>query len=238
MLSLLPLHAAGYHGGADGRTVLDRVISSYTPTIAALERSRGEVTPEPGRMLVASLPGLPGAVRSGEMLAALFGPGRSTILDGPAATAGAVLAGLRDHRWAHIDCHGSYSTASPSQSGLQMADGLLTTAQLSRLRYPQGEFAFVDACQTAVPVLTLPDEMISPAAALHYGGYRQVIGTLWTVTDAAAWRVARDVYPRLIDGEQFRPRQAAEALHHAVRTLRDELPGQPSIWAHFTHMGP
>ena len=37
LLTLFPLHAAGYHGTADGhaRSVLDRVVSSYTP-----ERSR------------------------------------------------------------------------------------------------------------------------------------------------------------------------------------------------------
>jgi hypothetical protein len=42
----LPVHGAGYHAHADGRTVIDRVVSSYTPTLRALReaRSHGEVS--------------------------------------------------------------------------------------------------------------------------------------------------------------------------------------------------
>ena len=44
LLGLLPLHAAGYHtdppGSQGRRTVMDRVVSSYTPTIRALRYAR------------------------------------------------------------------------------------------------------------------------------------------------------------------------------------------------------
>jgi len=36
---MLPLHGAGYHASGDGRTVLDRVVSSYTPTLRALREA-------------------------------------------------------------------------------------------------------------------------------------------------------------------------------------------------------
>ena len=32
-------------------------------------------------------------------------------------------------------------------------------------------------------------------------------------------------------------RQAAQALHHAIRRIRDELPASPSLWAAYVHAG-
>jgi hypothetical protein len=55
-LCRLPLHAAGYHREGGGRTVLDRVVSSYTATVRALGRGRdraGAAEPAAG-LLVAS----------------------------------------------------------------------------------------------------------------------------------------------------------------------------------------
>ncbi|MGN9785964.1 CHAT domain-containing protein [Nonomuraea sp. ZG12] len=37
------------------------------------------------------------------------------------------------------------------------------------------------------------------AAAFHLAGYRHVIGTLWSLNDASAARVAADVYRRLAE---------------------------------------
>jgi tetratricopeptide (TPR) repeat protein len=39
-MAFLPWHAAGHHPARDGRTVLDRVISSYAPTVRALDHAR------------------------------------------------------------------------------------------------------------------------------------------------------------------------------------------------------
>lgn len=51
-LSFLPLHAAGHHREDTGRSVLDRAISSYTPTVRALTRARSQLTrPLPGQTM-------------------------------------------------------------------------------------------------------------------------------------------------------------------------------------------
>ncbi|MFJ9968913.1 CHAT domain-containing protein [Streptomyces avermitilis] len=59
-------------------------------------------------------------------------------------------------------------------------------ARLAGLNHPDGQFAFVAACHTAVGSLGVPDEMISFATALSHGGFRNVIGTLWSVGDYQA----------------------------------------------------
>lgn len=50
-LARFPLRAAGYHGHNSNRTVLDRVISSYSPSSRALIQSRSQRPPE-GRTTV------------------------------------------------------------------------------------------------------------------------------------------------------------------------------------------
>jgi tetratricopeptide (TPR) repeat protein len=64
LLGLFPIHAAGYHSdiGA-GRTALDRVISSYTPTMRALAYARNQRTRRPietqQKIMLATMPETP-----------------------------------------------------------------------------------------------------------------------------------------------------------------------------------
>ncbi len=44
---MLPVHAAGYHRTHHGATVLDRVVSSYSPTVRALSYARGRTRTTP-----------------------------------------------------------------------------------------------------------------------------------------------------------------------------------------------
>ncbi|MGW0769255.1 CHAT domain-containing protein [Streptomyces sp. NPDC002676] len=253
----LPLHAAGHHGPqGGGRTVMDRVVSSYTPTLAALAAvHRGQEAASDAekdtasehrreRMLITSVvqigaePPLRGVARDRDGLAALFGEGRTTVLDGPDATTHAVVSAVRQHPWLHMGCHGAWDPWQPARSGLRLWDGMLTIAHLAALNHPHGQFAFIAACQSAVGSIGVPDEMISFATALSHGGFRHVVGTLWTVGDEDASLITRGLYPRLMPGGEFHPYEAAEALHHVVRGLRDKMPQLPSCWTHFVHLGP
>jgi hypothetical protein len=242
-LTLLPLHAAGYHGeDGSGAAVLDRVVSSYTPTLRALLEARRPMVaaPEEERMLIVALPDAPDQVplenvlRERDLLVSLFGD-RHTLLD-EGATTDAVRAQLPRHRWAHFSCHGSQNLTDPSQGGLLLRDGLLTIADVSAQQY-EGEFAFLSACMTAVGGVSLPDEAITLAAALHFTGYRQVIGTLWAVHDQTAADVATLVYRDLTAGARFDPAGSARALHAAMRNLRDVARVPAHAWTPFIHIG-
>ncbi|MEU5869062.1 CHAT domain-containing protein [Nonomuraea sp. NPDC047529] len=247
LLTLLPMHAAGHHDGT-GRAVIDRAISSYTPSLRALRAARRPLDPNPGdeRMLVVALERTTGTTpltdvaRERDLLTSLFSS-RATLLEGEAATTGAVRAELPRHRWAHFCCHGGQDLAAPSQGGLLLHDRVLTiadiSADLSAEPY-RGEFAFLSACMTATGGVDLPDEAITLAAALHHTGYRQVIGTLWSVYDDLAADVAEAVYADLTASGRFEPGRAAHALHRAVHGLRDARGLPPSAWTPFVHLGP
>jgi hypothetical protein len=247
LLSLLPLHAAGYHAspsGHDGppRTVLDRVISSYTPTLNALADANRTDPEDDGTLLYVGVPNspgllsLPGASDDRDFLTKLLGR-RCRVLFAEDATVEAVRTELPSHRWAHFSCHGEQDLSAPSRGGLGLYDGTLTVTGLSAQGH-NGEFAFLAACQTATGGAALPNEAISLANAIHYAGYRHVVATLSSTYDFAVAEVTRMVYDDLATSGRLSPARSAEALHSAVRRLRDSERKSPSWWTPFIHIGP
>jgi CHAT domain-containing protein len=118
------------------------------------------------------------------------------------------------------------------------ADAPLTVADISRLRLA-GTLAYLSACSTAVTSPDLADEAVHITGAFHLAGYQHVIGTLWPASDRFAARLAKDFYARLTraDPADGGVRFAAEALHHAVRSMRTRIPAVPGIWAAYIHVG-
>lgn len=250
-LTMLPLHAAAHHDQQDpvcSGAVIDRVISSYTPTLRALARARtaqaGDVSREDQRLLVVTMgstPGqdsLPAADRSSARLQELFPTDRRMVLDGSNATHDTVETALERHAWVYFGCHGTQDLVNPSRSGLLLHDQPLTVADLAKVRTDHAEFAFLAACHTAVGGTRVPDEAINLTAALQYTGYSHAIGALWSVFDRPAARITDTVFRELSRTGLFDPGDTARVLHHAVRAERARFSNHPSVWAPFLHAGP
>jgi len=255
LLQFLPVHAAGnYRTQADTApaTVMDRVISSYTPTLRALTHARRPGATAVGgkdrwagagdRVVAVAMPHTPGASDLPGAQAETAGlqrrfPSRVTMLTGPQATHDAVLTALPAARWAHFACHGATDPGNPSASRLLLTDHQqrpLTVTDVARLRLDDAELAFLSACSTAHPG-ELADEAIHLASAFQLAGYRHVIATLWPIGDQHAVDLADDIYTTLTttgDGD------AAGAVHTAVGRMRRRWGWDtPSVWASHIHAG-
>jgi len=244
LLSFLPLHAAGHHDRQSGQTVMDRVVSSYTPTVRALRHARavrqtGTTTGAPGPLVVAMTQtegqaDLPGARREAEPLVRQF-PG-TRVLNEQQATRGNVVAALRDSDWAHFACHASAQVNEPSSSHLLLYDSPLSVLDIARLNISSGHLAYLSACGTARGGAELADEAIHISSAFQLAGFPHVIATLWPIADDIAVNVAHDIYNVLtIDPSRASP---AHAVHAAARRWRDEFHGNsPILWASHIHTG-
>jgi hypothetical protein len=67
-------------------------------------------------------------------------------------------------------------------------------------------------------------------------GYRGVIGTMWSIMDDDAPKVADVVYAHLLKDPNPDPTQAAFALHEAVKKLCNESKSFFS-WVPYIHVG-
>ena len=170
--TVLPLHAAGRHprtatqyqamgeAAAVADTVAGRVVSSYTPTLAALTRARARPAPGRVRQLAVGVPEAPGyapaasplpAVPDELQVLAAYLPRPSTppICSVLAATRQAVQEALPGHSWLHLSCHGIQHPADASLSAFLLYDQPLTLADLAALNLRETDLAYLAACQTA-----------------------------------------------------------------------------------------
>ena len=258
LLGTLPIHAAGYHrpgpAGPPGATVMDRVVSSYTPTVRTLAYAR-ERTAQVGAVpaLVVAMPVTPGLtplkfaaqevvyVREHIPQADIYIEDQAGVTD-RTPTRERVLTLMARCAVAHFACHGSNDPQDPSRSQLYLhdhADKPLTVAALSAIRLERAQLAYLSACGTALNRnQRLLDEAIHLTAAFQLTGFARVIGTLWPIDDMISASIADSFYSGLQAGDgSIDISRAAAALHRAQRIARDALTAFPSLWAPYIHMG-
>lgn len=236
-LCLLPVHAAGHHGDPDDRrTALDRVVSSYTPTLRALrpEATRHDSAPG-GRVVVAldqasKLAPLEHAEEEARVVSEVTGPSTSTLL-GAAATRKAVTTLLPGAERVHFACH-AVAQEDPAESHLVLADGVLGVAEISAWDLRAGELVYLSTCTSAYGGTVLPDESLHIASAFQMAGFRHAIATIWPLGDRVALKIAAQFYRELAEGAG-----PARALHDAVRLVRQGR-RSPVLWASHIHIGP
>ena len=170
--------------------MIDRVISSYTPTVRALSHARRASSPGSGDLagaertlghgLAVAMPHTPGqrdlpGVHDEVADLEHCLPGQLNVLEGPQATRDKVLQALPAARWAHFACHAYSDPEDPSASQLLLADQPLTVADIANLRLDGARLAYLSACSTGRPGFRLSDEAIHLASAFQLAGYRQVV---------------------------------------------------------------
>jgi hypothetical protein len=240
LLSFLPVHAAR---DADGTCALDRVVSSWAPTLHTLGFARRKpAAREPGLLAVAasSHPGLtelPAARREVAAVARLAG-GPVDILADAGASRANVLAALPTRSRVHFACHATTDPVLPSKSAL-MVHGAepLTVADIAKLDLSRAELAFLSACTTTRSAADLTDESIHLTSAFQLAGYRHVVGTLWPVADPVAMLAACAFYADVARDWSRAGDRSAVAVHRVSQRLRQRFPDHPSSWAGYIHAG-
>ncbi|WP_194817906.1 CHAT domain-containing protein [Nocardia sp. XZ_19_385] len=241
-LSLLPIHAAGEDSG---NSVLDYVVSSYTPTVRGLIAARtaqGEPSGRGSDFLIVGMPktpdhaDLPAVEHELRIVKEIFR--RPAELIESTATRSNVLEALRLHSTAHLACHGVQRFDQPSESGIVLHDGVLTITNIVDGEQSGGDFVFLSACHGYTGSSRSADESVTLGAALHFVGWIHVVATMWSVNDETAAFIAFHLYSTIVDQNgNIDPRSSAVALHNATHIARDEKASELS-WVPFIHIGP
>ncbi|KAL4937664.1 CHAT domain-containing protein [Aspergillus oleicola] len=214
-----PLHAAGYHNQGRSRTVLDRVMSSYSSSSSS-----------PHALLIAMehTPGsdqLPFAAKEVRILHEMCDSMGLHSIE-PKRHKHDIISLLEGCRIFHFAGHGYTDHADPSKSQLILEDGgdnSLTVASLleMNLRKHTPFLAYLSACGTGkIKDQRFMDESIHLISAFQLAGFRHVIGTLWNVNDEICVDMASITYKGMIDG-QMDDESVCRGLHQATREMRD-----------------
>ncbi|KAF8178380.1 CHAT domain-containing protein [Mycena galopus ATCC 62051] len=248
-LTSFPIHAAGLYGKNDGfgSKLSDFVISSYTPSLAALIEGFRPRSQEKLQMLAVAQPSavgqsyIPGTQKEINNIE-LHVLGKLPILrlEENAATLLSVQEGMMHSSWVHFACHGVQDLSAPTQSALLLAGReRLTLSSIINLFLPHAKFAFLSACQTATGDKNLQEESVHLAAGMLLAGFQGGIATMWTIMDTDAPQVSGDVYDYIFKTSPPDSTRAAEAFHIAIRKLREESGRTKSFfhWVPFIHVG-
>ncbi|KAI5836960.1 CHAT domain-containing protein [Morchella snyderi] len=259
-LSKAPFHAAGIHTPKSTKHTLNRVCSSYIPTIKSLSYAREQTfpptplttaPPQTRAALLVSMPETPGhpplpyVAQEATMVSNIIEqvmPPRPLIRP----TALEVLQQLPDHDVVHFACHGVSDRAHPSNSSLLLVDSSsadpLTVQAVSDAHIRRAQLAYLSACSTADNTAAhLGDETVHLASAFQLAGFAHVVANLWQSKDDACMQVAGDFYRTLfgrgaVEGAEQHARVSI-ALHGAVARLRKTNLKAPLVWAPFIHTG-
>ena len=170
--------------------------------------------------------------------------GVDTLLLGDAeATTEKVKTEMKAHNWFHFACHGIQDMVEPLKSGVHLHDGRLELLEIMQQQMPNPDLAFLSACQTSKGDLKLSEEVVHLAAGMLAAGYHGVVSTMWSISDMHGPEFATEFYKYLLKEKRLEgldSTQAAYALDHAVRTVRESLGDRDDAfltWVPYVHFG-
>jgi CHAT domain-containing protein/tetratricopeptide (TPR) repeat protein len=99
----------------------------------------------------------------------------------------------------HLAVHGSFDSGRPMDSGIHLADGLLTATQAAALPLRAG-LVTLSACDSGMSSRRPGDELLGLTRAFVYAGTPAVLVSLWQVDQIATSMLMQSFYRALLSG--------------------------------------
>jgi CHAT domain-containing protein len=219
-------------------------VSSYIPTLSSLIDGRKPSSHKELNILAvaqAKAPDLPTISGTEIEIQSIKKIGQSvdppvsvSIISGEEATKERVLESMGSCPWAHFACHG-LQNREPHRSALYLGNGPLSLSDITKRHFPNAEFAFLSACQTATGDAKVSEEAIHISAGMLLAGYRGIVGTMWSISDKNTPELVEEFYKRILADSKHDPKCAARCLWEAVRTMQGKM--KLEHWVPFVHLG-
>jgi CHAT domain-containing protein len=130
----------------------------------------------------------------------------------------AIAAQVANSHHLFFSCHGSFNLEDPLQSGLQLADDVLTLEEIFRhFNLSQCSLVTLSACETGQVQLDNTDEYISLTSGFLLAGSPSLYVTLWSVNAFSTAILLIKTYENLY----HQPGKLALALNQAQIWVRD-----------------
>jgi CHAT domain-containing protein len=227
LLHHIPFHAI-QHGH---RYLIEYGPIAYAPSISSLMKSREHPSEDWKRAIVVGDPGrdLGGATREAREVAKLFNViprvGQDAKFD--------LHRQIIDTDILHVATHGLFDPDRPKQSGLLLADELLTIPKIAEMQI-QANLVTLSGCETGVSQIVPGKQLVGLSNAFLRLGVPSLIVSLWQADDAATTDLMISFYTKLRSGT----RSLAHALRSAqLGSQRSASWQHPYFWAPFILVG-
>jgi CHAT domain-containing protein len=156
----------------------------------------------------ADLPPLPGAAGEVQAAATAYGAASRLLLEG-GAREGDARAAAATADVVHIAAHAYFNARQPVDSALLLRgggasgadDGLVHAWEvMADWRLQQARLVVLSACETGLGRDLADEGLIGLTRAFHYAGARQVVASLWPVTDAPTARLMQRLHAAMAAG--------------------------------------
>ncbi|MEA5562758.1 CHAT domain-containing protein, partial [Planktothrix agardhii] len=221
-LHLFPLHALPIPTGESEVKSLQELFEqgvTYAPNCQLLQQAQTRHRPNFKRLFAVQNPtkDLSYADLQVETIRRLF-PDRRSLQKHNATKANFLAKDLRQTHHLFFSCHAGFNLDSPLDSGLQLADDILTLGEIiASLNLSQCSLVTLSACETGQVALDATDEYISLSSGFILAGSPSVLVSLWSVDEVSTALLLIKTYETL----QNHPGQLAIALKTAQIWLRD-----------------
>jgi CHAT domain-containing protein len=221
-LHLFPLHALPIPTGESEVKSLQELFEqgvTYAPNCQLLQQAQTRHRPNFKRLFAVQNPtkDLSYADLEVETIRRLFLDPNS-LQKHNATKANFLAKDLRQTHHLFFSCHAGFNRNSPLDSGLQLADGILTLEEIiASLNLSQCSLVTLSACETGQVAIDTTDEYISLSSGFILAGSPSVLVSLWSVNQVSTALLLIKTYETL----QNHPGQLAIALKTTQIWLRD-----------------
>lgn len=137
----------------------------------------------------------------------------------------------------HFATHGIVDEMHPERSQICLttkdgSNGSLYTGEIYNLKF-NADLVVLSACETGLGKLSKGEGIIGLTRAIIYSGARNMVVSLWSVSDASTSQLMIDFYNNLLSGQEY-----SLALANAKRKMITNTQyGEPYYWAPFVLIG-
>jgi len=186
---------------------------------------------------------LPGSEKEINLIDSVFVKKKMTVeevLNNNATESYIKQADLKKYKYIHIATHGIVNIAEPKLSGLIFYpeksgnDGILYSGEIYNLEL-NADLVVLSACETGIGKISKSEGVIGLSRALLYAGAKNIIVSLWKVSDESTTDLMVDFYTNLILNKQDK----SEALYNAKIKMIEKGGNfaHPFFWSPFVLIG-
>ena len=188
-------HVMPWTVAADAGGWSTTMVITTVPSLAALARIRDRDSTPAGDVLVVGDPrqDLRGAEQEARAVAEVHGV---RALIGPHAVKATVQSRLLSTSLAHLATHAFFAAGSPLDSGIVLADDVLTAREVATSGSVP-PLVILSACESGLADRLGGDEIAGLAQAFLFAGARSLIVSLWKVNDPATSTLMQTLHTHL-----------------------------------------